>query len=166
MTPHDFASALLDRLGFPNNQNNIVSIVAWEALEGGHWHNAAKFNPLNTSQPMPGSFNPGFAANVQAYVSWDQGIEATAKTLLYAAYSPIREALLHSADPNITLAAIAVTPWGTKNVAGKDPYALASSYGGTPDVAPAGTFGRVAKLGAGAFAIVIGLSFLSRGVKR
>lgn len=82
--PTDFANALLGALGMPDNKTNVNNVVGWETVEGGNWHNTAKFNPLNTSQPEPGStnFQTGQSGSgVQAYTNWQQGVDATVQTL-------------------------------------------------------------------------------------
>lgn len=105
--------ALLQRGGFPVTSPNVLAIIAWAAIEGGHYGNAARYNPLNTTQTWPGSYNPGFkAAPVQAYQSWSDGIDATLKTLSYGAYSGIRTLLHASAPPDETLKAIGKSAWG------------------------------------------------------
>ena len=42
--------------------------------EGGHWHNQARYNPLNTTQSEPGAGNTGSQGNIKVYKSWDQGL--------------------------------------------------------------------------------------------
>jgi cell wall-associated NlpC family hydrolase len=90
--PTDFADALLISLGAPTSPANVSSVVAWEAREGGNWHNSATNNPLNTTLPEPGSL-PMNSVGVQAYVDWPQGIKATVDTLLNGRYSDIVGAL-------------------------------------------------------------------------
>ncbi len=81
--PNDFANALLAELGLPDTKQNVTNIVGWESVEGGNWNNTAKFNPLNTSQPEPGSqnYNGGNQPGVQSYGSWQEGLNATVSTL-------------------------------------------------------------------------------------
>jgi hypothetical protein len=70
--------------------------VKWENREGGNWNNKAKYNPLNTSQIMPGStnFNTGQpGSGIQAYTSWQQGLQATAMTLTNGRYGDLLSAL-------------------------------------------------------------------------
>jgi hypothetical protein len=111
-TPVSFAHALLSRLGVPTSANNVRALVAAQAIEGGFMFNTARFNPLNTTMPMPGShaISPG---GVQAYTNWQQGVDATAKTLVNnPGYNGILQALDVSADPSDTLIAWANSPWG------------------------------------------------------
>lgn len=92
-TPGQWAQSQLEYMGFPATQNNIDFLVSWAAMEGGNWNNTAQFNPLNTTLRVPGStvMSGGNTAGVQAYTSWQQGLEATAQTL--AGYPAILAAL-------------------------------------------------------------------------
>jgi hypothetical protein len=131
VTPADFAKALLSRLGLPVTDNNVAALVAFQAQEGGHMHNAAAFNPMNTTWKMPGSsLGSGLSKSigVQAYSNWDQGIEATAKTLSNGLYSDIISALRRSAPPDETLRAVGASKWGC-TICGKTPASLLQSYG-------------------------------------
>lgn len=112
VTTTDFAKAVLSGIGVPTSSNNVNAMLAWMTFEGGHWHNSAAHNPLNTTQSMPGSYKaPGTI--VQAYPDWKTGLAATIKTLNYGVYSGIRAALEQNANPADTLLAIKVSPWGT-----------------------------------------------------
>jgi len=92
-TPNDFAVNLLQALGDPVTQANVASIVAWENREGGNWHNTARYNPLNTTQPEPGYSKTGSQGDIGAYVSWQQGIQATIDALSNGRYGDILGAL-------------------------------------------------------------------------
>jgi hypothetical protein len=79
-----FAKQLLAGLGVKPTAQNIANLTMWENMEGGNWHNTAKFNPLNTSYQASGSvnYNTGKSGSgVQAYTSWNQGVQATLNTL-------------------------------------------------------------------------------------
>lgn len=123
MTPLDFAHALLHRLGLPESDNNLQALVAVQAVEGGHMANGAQFNPLNTMQPAPGARDAGLKVKgIKAYSSWDEGLEATAQTLLSTKfdYSGILRALARSAPADETVRAWGQSPWGwTKEGASK-----------------------------------------------
>jgi hypothetical protein len=114
MTPADFAQAVLSRLGLPTSANNVAALVSFQAHEGGHMANSAAYNPMNTTLKMPGSrVAPGFSSPpIQAYSSWDEGIEATAKTLAQKNMSAIFSSLSKSASADDTLRAVAKSPWG------------------------------------------------------
>lgn len=95
MTPEKFARQLLQELGAPVTNANVQSIVNWYGHEGGNWHNTASYNPLNTTLELPGSsvMAGGSSAGVQAYTSWQQGLEATVLTLENGDYNDILQAL-------------------------------------------------------------------------
>lgn len=134
-TPIVFATALLDALGLPTSHNNLAAIVAWEKLEGGHFQAPAfAFNPLNTTQPMPGGVSRN-SVGVKAYSSWDEGLAATVKTLRNGAYNPILASLAASADPGATLRAVDASPWGTHNVPADASGYAASAYASYSNVA-------------------------------
>jgi len=85
-TPTQFAKALIQRLGGEPTEGLASGIRAWIFQEGGHWNNKALYNPLNTTLEMPGSkkvntVNKKTGTGVQAYTSWEQGIDAVIKTL-------------------------------------------------------------------------------------
>ena len=117
-TPSQWASALLGALGLPNTKTNVDNIVAWEAYEGGNWHNTAKFNPLNTTQSEPGStvMPGGNKSGVQAYPSWQEGLDATVATLSAGDYGyPQILADLNTSQPWKTFAAdVTKSGWGSK----------------------------------------------------
>ena len=87
-----WAKALLVAMRLPVTADNVAAVTAWEMAEGGHWYNTAYYNPLNTTQDMPGAtvFN---SVGVKAYTSWKQGLEATVKTMKNGYYGGIIEAL-------------------------------------------------------------------------
>ena len=115
-SPLDFATAVLQATGLPTSHNNLAAVVAWQKLEGGHFQAPSfAFNPLNTTQPMPGGVSRN-SVGVKAYSSWDEGLAATVKTLKNGAYGGILASLAASADPGQTLRAVDASPWGTHNV--------------------------------------------------
>ena len=115
VTPTLFAEALLGRLGAPISSNNVEALVAVQKIEGGHQANGAWHNPLNTSQPYRDAYNAGLLnPNIKAYASWDDGVEATARTLENTMfdYSGILSALRRSAPPDETIREWQRSPWG------------------------------------------------------
>ncbi len=114
-TPTSFAQALLTALGSPVTDDNVQAVTAWEAAEGGNWHNTAHYNPLNTTLPEPGSTTVN-SAGVRSYTSWGQGLQATVSTLQEGAYASIRDALSTGTDPQAVAQAIVSSPWGTKSI--------------------------------------------------
>ena len=115
-TPLLFATSLLTAMGWPLTQSNIAAMVAWEAAEGGNWHNSARYNPLNTTEPEPGATSAGTSqSSIRAYVSWAQGLAATAATLSQnqRGYAGIRQSFA-SGNASATLpAALNASAWGT-----------------------------------------------------
>jgi peptidoglycan hydrolase CwlO-like protein len=112
VTQITWAQALLKSLGVPMTADNVAAVVAWEMAEGGHWYNTAYFNPLNTTQSMPGAtvFN---SVGVKAYSSWAEGLRATVLTLHNGRYGGILAALEGGNDANAVASAVAASPWGT-----------------------------------------------------
>jgi len=109
-----WAKALLVALRYPVTADNVAAITAWEMAEGGHWYNTAYYNPLNTTQTMPGSSSMN-SVGVKAYTSWKQGFEATVKTLRNGYYGAILAALQRGNDAAAVAAAVGASPWGTGN---------------------------------------------------
>lgn len=111
-TQFTWAKALLVAMRFPVTADNVAAVTAWEMAEGGHWYNTAYFNPLNTTQSMPGAtvFN---SVGVKAYTSWKQGLEATVKTLRNGYYGAIIAALRRGNDAEAVARAVGASPWGT-----------------------------------------------------
>jgi hypothetical protein len=112
VTQITWAQALLKSLNMPMTADNVAAIVAWEMAEGGHWYNTAYYNPLNTTQSMPGAtvFN---SVGVKAYTSWLQGLKATVITLHNGYYAGILAALGRGNDSQAVADAVASSPWGT-----------------------------------------------------
>ena len=111
-TQFTWAQALLVTMRLPVTADNVAAITAWEMAEGGHWYNTAYYNPLNTTQDMPGAtvFN---SVGVKAYTSWKQGLEATVKTLKNGYYGGIIDALRRGNDASGVAQAVGNSPWGT-----------------------------------------------------
>ena len=112
ITQVTWAQAFLKSLGMPITADNVAALVAWEMAEGGHWYNTAYFNPLNTTQSMPGAtvFN---SVGVKAYTSWEQGLKASVITLRNGYYGGILDALSRGNDAQAVANAVAASPWGT-----------------------------------------------------
>jgi hypothetical protein len=108
-----WATAVLRKLGKPVNDRSVSNLVGWARAEGGHTANDARYNYLNTTQPMPGAGNTGTQGNIKVYRSLQQGIDATVKTLRNGRYGGIIQAL--DSSPQRLAAAIDSSPWGTHN---------------------------------------------------
>jgi hypothetical protein len=117
-TARQWAETLLSQLNAPVTGNNVASMVAWAAFEGGHCfgrpctEKTTLFNPLNTSQDWPGA-RSAFGTHIKAYDSWAAGIDATIHTLKNGLYNTILQDLQDDAPPEQTLDAVRKSPWGT-----------------------------------------------------
>jgi hypothetical protein len=103
-----WATDLLNQLGLPVTAENIKALGAWAQAEG----TRASFNPLATTQSMPGatSFN---GVGVRNYASYADGIRATAQTLTNGHYPNILAALRSGNSAVAVAQAVAASPWGT-----------------------------------------------------
>jgi hypothetical protein len=116
MNRNEWAHNFIDRLGGVHGDHNAWALVSWMQAEGGN----ATWNPLNCTQKMPGSTDYN-SVGVQNYVTYEQGLEATVKTILSTNpnfnYGPIRNALRTNDRANITLKAVEDSAWGTGGLA-------------------------------------------------
>lgn len=103
-----WAERWLNYIQAPVVRSNQVVMVAWQLAEG----TSARWNPLATTWRMPGStqFN---GHRVQNYVSLEQGLEATRKTLSRPklGYEPILSNLRAGAPAMDTAKAINASRW-------------------------------------------------------
>jgi hypothetical protein len=96
-------------------------LYAWRQAEGGK----AKNNPFNTTQPKPNStfYNclkkgiSGCKSGVRNYMSSQDGIDATIKTLRNGRYENILKALKSGESAEQTAMALKASPWGTGQLA-------------------------------------------------
>lgn len=109
VTPRTWATALLHSMDMPTTPGNVLVIEEWEAREGGHWLNTARFNPLNTTQPEAGATDIN-SVHVKAYTSWRQGLKATRTTLTNGLYDPILRAL-KAGNEGAAISAVRASPW-------------------------------------------------------
>lgn len=137
-TRRDFANAFLPRILAPITDNNLTLMAAWMAGEG----TAARYNPLATTNRMPGStdFNRNNGYPVQNYKSFEDGIAANTKAILQNAhgYPAIVSALRQSLDPKVAASAIAHSAWGTGQNVLRVLGAKDTGYGGQGPAASAG----------------------------
>lgn len=115
MNKEQWARTLLQSLGYRQTNANVTAMLAWMNAEGGNWNNSATYNPLNTTQRMSGSHSMN-SVGVQAYTSWQQGLQATVKTLRNGYYGSILSALKAGASAQAVANAVVSSPWGTKNI--------------------------------------------------
>jgi hypothetical protein len=129
-----WATKLLTALGAPVSDTSITAITTWAAHEGGHWNNSANYNPLKTTLDM-GKSESMNSVGVKIYKSWDEGIQATLKTLTGKSadargYTAIVNALKSGADTATILKAISNSAWVTGKT-GQNSY-KGFTGGGTP----------------------------------
>lgn len=128
-----FAVELLRQGQWPVTGANICGVLAWEAAEGGHFvQGASRFNPLNTTQSMPGDsiFN---SVGVRNYPDWQTGLDATIKTLSLGFYDAIRKALTDGRDAGSILSSVSASVWGTKFEGGQSVSGQCLSWAGEFD---------------------------------
>lgn len=105
---HLWVRDLLAKLAVPGNINNAVALIAQIQAEGGE----ARFNPLNTTLPMPGATDYN-AVHVKNYVSYGQGLDATAQTLRQDNMAKLLGALRRGDSARAYWVALGSSPWGT-----------------------------------------------------
>jgi cell wall-associated NlpC family hydrolase len=112
-----FAAAYLTRIAAPTSPANLTFLTAWMTAESGPdtgspTLSAARYNPLNTTRPAPGSW-PFNSAGVQNYPTLDVGVTASADTTLAPPYAGLLAALRAGTDAVADAQALAASPWGT-----------------------------------------------------
>lgn len=110
-----WAANLLSKLGAPTTDSNVSALTTWARYEGGHWNNSAHYNPLNTTLDMGGNKSIN-KVGVKRYGSWEEGLDATVKTLLgnrssERGYAAIVEALRGNAGTSAVLGAVNQSAW-------------------------------------------------------
>jgi hypothetical protein len=138
LTPAQFSTAVLQRLGIRPTSANVRAMVGWAKAEGGHWNNSARYNPLNTTQPERGAGNTGSQGNIKVYRNWNQGVQATVETLKNGHYGAILHALRGN-NPLAVANAIGQTPWGTNGSLVRQ--TIASTSGVRPSATSLGSGG-------------------------
>jgi hypothetical protein len=115
----DFIKAFLPKIGMGwISVHRKRALLSWMYAEGA----GGDFNPLNSTLPKPGSHAIN-SVGVQSYVSFQQGVEATAETLNYGArnnqygYSKIKRRLRLNLPARHILEAVEESAWGTGGLA-------------------------------------------------
>ena len=98
----------LEELRAPVTGRNRMTMVCWIQSEGSPFD----WNPLATTLRMPGSVTMN-SHGVQAYPSFDTGLDASIRTINEPQYERIVRRLRRNAWPSRTHRAIAKSPWGT-----------------------------------------------------
>jgi hypothetical protein len=115
---------VLRALGAPISQQNICFMRAWQAWEGGHTKNAAKYNWLNVTTPMKGSSSAGTSqSSIQKYSDYETGVAAQVKTITNGRYPNI-VAGLREGNPLTDWDGVArdLHMWHTGREGGHDTY--------------------------------------------
>lgn len=127
ITDKNFYERLLTELGAPVTSENLKYLYAWRQAEG----RGGKYNPFNTTWKRPGSTKMN-SAGVQNYMSLEDGMIATLKTLRNGYY----DCIVNGLKNDIGAAQIAKCPslktWGTGNLVAK----VVKSYesGASPNI--------------------------------
>lgn len=115
----DFTQAFLRRIGHRwVSVHRKRAMLCWLYAEGA----GGKYNPMNSTLRMPGSTTIN-SHGVQNYVSFEQGVEACAETLLYGArndvhgYRKIKRRIRLNASATNILRAVEESAWGTGGLA-------------------------------------------------
>jgi len=114
ITDKNFYERLLTELGAPVTSENLKYLYAWRQAEG----KGGKYNPFNTTWKLPGSTKMN-SAGVQNYVSLEDGMVATLKTLKNGFY----DCIVNGLKNDIGAAQISKCPslktWGTGDLVAK-----------------------------------------------
>lgn len=130
---------LMGMIKAPVTPQSMRFAQAWQQAEGGN----AAFNPFNTTQGAPGAGNYN-SVGVKNYGNLQQGLQATAQTLLNGHYGKLVSDLRGGKASAMQLAQdVAASPWGTgslieKVLGGKVSAPAAGSGGASPIAAPGG----------------------------
>lgn len=120
-TDDEFYKSILKGIGAPISDENMKFFYAWRQAEGGK----AKNNPFNTTQSKPGStfYNclkkgvSGCKSGVRNYLSSQDGIDATVRTIKNGRYQNIINALKTGDNAEKSALALKSSPWGTGELA-------------------------------------------------
>jgi hypothetical protein len=111
-TETTWSATFLLALGMEPTPKRMQAMVGWVRLEGGHWNNDARYNPLNTTMNMPGSGDTGTQGNISVFTSWKQGLEATVKTITLKQYGyPAVLAAFRNGSIDDIARALSVSAW-------------------------------------------------------
>jgi murein DD-endopeptidase MepM/ murein hydrolase activator NlpD len=114
-----WALDFLARLGNTQPSREVVTmIVEWTLAEDSGEGAFVRNNPLNTTLCLPGAMtgaiNGDGACGVQGYATWEDGIEANARTLEQANFETVRAAILAN-DADAARQALWASPWAASH---------------------------------------------------
>lgn len=142
-----WAQDFLAYLGDPQTPSNTSFVESWVAKESGAGYTGVNgsisYNPLNTTQPEPGSVGAGSQGNIASYPNWAEGIAGNATALDNGYYPQITAALKagDAAQANASGALNAnLSKWGTGTVPTSVPAGGGTfvTSGGSAGSAPTG----------------------------
>jgi hypothetical protein len=127
-TDNEFYIKLLEVLGAPVSEENLKFIYAWRQAEG----KGGKNNPFNTTWNLVGStvFNK---AGVRNYLTPQDGLSATVKTLRNGSYNCIVNGLRNDIGSDKIASCESLKTWGTGDLVSK--VLLAYKSGAKPKIA-------------------------------
>lgn len=82
----DWRKDVLQAIGAPVTPQNLRFLTTWQRWEGGHTKNNATYNWLNTTKQAPGAVRSINSVGVKAFNSYQNGVRATAATLMNGRY--------------------------------------------------------------------------------
>ena len=120
-TDDEFYKSILKGIGAPITDENMKFFYAWRQAEGGK----ARNNPFNTTQSKPGStfYNclkkgvSGCKSGVRNYLSSQDGVDATVRTIKNGRYQNIINSLKSGDNAEKSALALKSSPWGTGELA-------------------------------------------------
>lgn len=114
ITDKNFYERLLQELGAPVTSENLKFLYAWRQAEG----KGGRYNPFNTTWKLPGSTNMN-KVGVQHYLSKEDGMIATLKTLRNGRYSCIVQGLKDNIGASEIAKCQSLKTWGTGDLVAK-----------------------------------------------
>jgi len=112
----DIYKGILYCVGAKPTKRNMLFMYAWRQAEHSLYEKrlAAKNNPFNTTQPMPGAtVLKDSTSGVKNYKKPEDGIKATCDTLNNGKYTDIVDGFKNDVGLNKLKNAVATSPWGT-----------------------------------------------------
>lgn len=150
--PDSFLKKLAARLGVPSKYYRPFTefMNAWQPWEGGHTNNTATHNYLNTTLDMGGNAAIN-SVGVRAYRSEDEGVNATAATLLNGRYANLLKSFQTGDYGNVAGLGADVRTWTSGSATGGSNFAntldggapaASGQAGGSTMTQPTGSTGR------------------------
>lgn len=114
ITDKNFYERLLQEIGAPVTSENLKFLYAWRQAEGKGGRN----NPFNTTWKLPGSTNMN-KVGVQHYLSKEDGMIATLKTLRNGRYNCIVQGMKDDIGASEIAKCQSLKTWGTGDLVAK-----------------------------------------------